>query len=121
MGLPRFPTLKIQAAKFVKKDRSIDLEQAFDKVKRRAAMIDCKNFDCSFERFQRLATECGKFNTTSTREVITILEGEMRGYYTHPRRKDYGPNVTGLDFVVEGLGEFDHITQSAEYNNVLGW
>ena len=34
----------------------------------------------------------------------------MRGYYRNARREDYGPNVTGLDFVVEGLGEFNHIT-----------
>ena len=25
-------------------------------------------------------------------------------------REDYGPNVTGLDYGVEGLGEFAHIT-----------
>ena len=73
-------------------------------------MIDCENFDCSFERFEGLATECSESDTGSTREAITILEGEMRGYYRNARRHDYGPNVTGLDFVVEGLGEFDHIT-----------
>ena len=101
---------KIQAAKFVKKDGSIDLQQAFDEVKRKASLIDCGNFDCSFERFEGLVTECGEPDTGSTRETITILEGEMRGYYRNARREDYGPNVTGLDFVVEELGEFDHIT-----------
>ena len=101
---------QIQAAKFVKKDGSIDLQQAFDEVNRRASVIGCGNFDCSFERFKNLATECSKTNTQSTREAITILEGEMRGYYRNSRREDYGPNVTGLDFVTEGLGEFDHIT-----------
>ena len=34
----------------------------------------------------------------------------MRGYYKNADRGDYGPNVTGLDYVVEGLGEFAHIT-----------
>ena len=101
---------QIQAAKFVKKDGSIDLQQAFDEVKRRASVIGCGNFDCSFGRFEGLATECSEPDTGSTREAITILEGEMRGYYRNARRHDYGPNVTGLDFVVEGLGEFDHIT-----------
>lgn len=101
---------QIQAAKFVKKDESIDLQQAFDEANRRAAVIGRGNFDCSFERFEGLATECGEPDTGSTREAITILEGEMRGYYRNARREDYGPNVTGLDFVVEGLGEFDHIT-----------
>jgi len=101
---------QIQAAKFVKKDESIDLQQAFDEVKRRASVIDCGNFDCSFERFEGLATECGDPDTGLTREAISILEGEMRGYYRNARREDYGPNVTGPDFVVEGLREFDHIT-----------
>nr|ULD16184.1 hypothetical protein [Cylindrotheca closterium] len=101
---------QIQAVTFVKKDGSIDLQQAFDEVKRRASVIGCENFDCSFERFEGLATECGETDTGSTREAITILEGEMRGYFRNARRGDYGPNVTGLDFVVEGLGEFDHIT-----------
>lgn len=101
---------QIQAAKFVKKDGSIDLQQAFDEVNRRASVIGCGNFDCSFERFKDLATECSEPDTGSTREAITILEGEMRGYYRNARREDYGPNVTGLDFVVEGLGEFNHIT-----------
>jgi hypothetical protein len=101
---------QIQAAKFVKKDGSIDLQQAFDEVNRRASVIGCGNFDCSFERFKDLATEYSEPDTGSTREAITILEGEMRGYYRNARREDYGPNVTGLDFVVEGLGELDHIT-----------
>lgn len=101
---------QIQAAKFVKKDGSIDLQQAFDEVNRRASVIGDGNFDCSFERFKNLATECSEPDTGSTREAITILEGEMRGYYRNARREDYGPNVTGLDFVVEGLGEFEHIT-----------
>jgi len=28
----------------------------------------------------------------------------MRGYYKNARRVNYGPNVTGLDYEVEGLG-----------------
>ena len=72
---------QIQAAKFVKKDGSIDLQQAFDEVNRRAWAIGCKNFDCSFERFKDLATECSDPDTGSTREAITIFESEMRGYY----------------------------------------
>nr|ULD15994.1 hypothetical protein [Cylindrotheca closterium] len=43
----------------------------------------------------------------------------MSGYYRNARREDYGPNVTGLDFVVEGLGEFDHITH-VEAKGVVG-
>ena len=100
---------QIQAAKFLKNGK-VDLQQAFDEVNRRASVIGCGNFDCSFERFKGLAEECGNVTPSTTREAITILEGEMRGYYRNARREDYGPNVTGLYYVVEGLREFDHIT-----------
>lgn len=100
---------QIQAAKFIKNGK-VDLQRAFDEANRRASMIGCENFDCSFERFKGLAAECGNSTPSTTREAITILEGEMRGYYKNARRGDYGPDVTGLDYVVEGLGEFAHIT-----------
>lgn len=100
---------QIQAAKFLKNGK-VDLQRAFDEVNRRASVIGCENFDCSFERFKGLAGECGNFAPSTIREAITILEGEMRGYYKNARRGNYGPNVRGLDYVVEGLGEFGHIT-----------
>ena len=102
--------IQIQALKFQKEDGSIDLQQAFDEMNRRASVIGCGNFDCSFERFKSLATECGEIDTGTTRDAISVLEGEMRGYYKNAHRGDYGPDVTGLDYVVEGLGEFAHIT-----------
>jgi len=92
------------------KNGKVDLQQAFDEVNRRASVISCGNFYCSFERFKGLATECGNCTPSTTRDAITILEGEMRGYYKNAHRGDYGPNVTGLDYVVEGLGEFAYIT-----------
>lgn len=73
-------------------------------------MIGCENFDYSFERFKGLAGECGNVTRSTIREAISILEGELCGYYKNARRENYGPNVTGLDYVVEGLGEFAHIT-----------
>ncbi len=104
---------RIQAAKFLNEDGSINLQQAFEEVKRRASVIGCENFDCSFQRFKGLATECDEEpDTTTTREAITVLEGEMRGYYKNARREDYGPNVKGPDFVVDGVGEFEHITHA---------
>ena len=109
---------EIQAAKFLKNGK-VDLQRAFDEVNRRASVIGCENFDCSFERFKGLAGECGNFTPSTTREAITILQGEMHGYYKNARREDYGLNVKGPDFLVEGLGEFENITH-VEVKNPVG-
>lgn len=93
-----------QVSGFVKNGR-VDLQQSLDEVYRRAAAIGCENFECSFERFKALA--------------IGILQGEMHGFYKNARRVDYGPGIKGLDFAVDGLGEFEHITH-AEIQNAVG-
>ena len=36
----------------------------------------------------------------------------MLGYQKNAQRVDYEPNVEGLDYAVEGLGEFAHITHA---------
>ena len=107
-----------QISGFVKNER-VDLNQAFSEVNRRASAIDCETFDCSFDRFKELATECGEISDSSVREAITILQGEMNGYYKNARRLDYGPNVKGLDFAVDGLGQFENVTH-AEAKNAVG-
>ena len=107
-----------QMSGFVKNGK-VDLNQAFNEVNRRASAIGCETFDCSFDRFKRLATECGEIQESGVREAITILQGEMQGYYKNARRIDYGPNVKGLDFAVDGLGEFENITH-AEAKNAVG-
>ena len=107
-----------QISGFIKNGR-VDLNQAFSEVNRRASAIGCETFDCSFDRFKELATECGEINDSGVREAITILQGEMHGYYKNARRLDYGPNVKGLDFAVDGLGEFENITH-AEAKNAVG-
>jgi hypothetical protein len=107
-----------QISGFVKNGK-VDLNQAFSEVNRRASAIGCETFDCSFDRFKELATECGEINDSGVREAITILQGEMHGYYKNARRVDYGPNVKGLDFAVDGLGEFENITH-AEAKNAVG-
>ena len=107
-----------QISEFVKNGK-VDLNQAFSEVNRRASAIGCETFDCSFDRFKELATECGEINDSGVREAITILQGEMHGYYKNARRVDYGPNVKGLDFAVEGLGEFENITH-AEAKDAVG-
>ena len=45
---------------------NVDLQRAFDEVNRRASVIGCENFDCSFERFKGLATECGNCTPSTT-------------------------------------------------------
>lgn len=50
-----------QISEFVKNEK-VDLNQAFSEVNRRASAIGCETFDCSFDRFKELATECGEIN-----------------------------------------------------------
>ena len=45
----------------------------------------------------------GLGNTSSRRVAPKIVDNGLNA-----NRGDYGPNVTGLDYVVEGLGEFAH-------------
>lgn len=87
----------------------VDLNQAFSEVNRRVSSIGYENFDCSFNRFKELTTECSEIKENSVREAITIFQGEIEGYYKNARRVDYGPNFKSLDFAVDGLGEFESI------------
>ena len=107
-----------QMSGFVKNGK-VDLRKCLYEVNHRASEIGCTDFECSPERFKALATENGKLTSTTAREAITILQGEMQGYYTNARREDYGLNVKGPDFVVEGLGEFQNITH-VEVKNPVG-
>ena len=43
----------------------------------------------------------------------------MHGYYTNARRENYGSDIKGIDFVVEGLGNFQNITH-VEVKNPVG-
>jgi hypothetical protein len=43
----------------------------------------------------------------------------MKGFYKNSRRKNYGPNVNGPDFRVEGFGKFKNITH-VEVKNPVG-
>lgn len=79
----------------------------------------CADFECSMGRFKELATENGELTNSTAREAITVLEGEMHGYYRNARREDYGVNVTGPDFIVEGMGDFENITH-VEVKNPVG-
>ena len=86
---------------------------------RRSESVHCENWRCDFERFKSLATENGQLTTTTAREAITILQGEMQGYYKNARRENYGIDVRGPDFIVEGRGKFKNITH-VEVKNPVG-
>lgn len=101
------------------KNGKVDLHKCLDEVNRRASEICCTNFECSLERFKALATKNGKLTNTTAREAITILQGEMQGYYTNARREDYGLNVKGPDFIVKGLSKFQNVTH-VEVKNPVG-
>lgn len=87
------------------KNGKVDLHQAYNEVNRRALEINCDNFECSFKRFKNLATECNNITVGIICEVITVLEGEMRNFYKNSSRYDYGHNVKGPDFRVDGIGK----------------
>ena len=70
------------------KNGKVDLQKCLNELDRRATEIGCTNFECSLERFIALATEDGKLTRGTAREAITILQGEMEGYYLEcPTRK----------------------------------
>ena len=112
------PSHMTQISSFVK-DGKLDLHQCHDEVLRRAAALGCENFECSFERFKRLATEVGKIDENSAREAISALNGEMLGYYSDTERVDYGKGIKGPDFKVVGQGKYAHVTH-VEIKNPVG-
>ena len=107
-----------QMSGFVEKGE-VNLHKCLDEVNRRASEIGCTDFECSLERFKALATEDGTLTNTTAREAITILQGEMYGYYRNARREDYGLDIKGPDFIVEGLRKFQNITH-VEIKNPVG-
>jgi hypothetical protein len=94
-----------QVSGFVKNGK-IDLHKCLDEVNRRASEIGCTDFECSLERFKALAMENGRVDDNSAREAISVLNGEMLGFYSNAEREYYGKEVTGPDFKVIGQGEY---------------
>ena len=107
-----------QMASFIK-DRKVDLNLCLDEVYRRAEKIGCTDFECSLERFRALATENGNLSSSTAREAISILQGEMLGFYKDASRENYGEDINGPDFLVTGLGKFENITH-VEIKNPVG-
>lgn len=116
--LNQCPANSMQVSSFVKNGK-ISLREAFDEVNRRASVIGCSNFDCTFERFRALAVEGKAPTETSVREAISALQGEMLGYYKNTSRGNYGKGIAGPDFLVEGIGEYSHVTH-LEVKNPVG-
>ena len=115
-----------QADREFVRNEKVDIPAAYREALRRANELGVKNFASrgSLQRFIDLATECGKVTPVSVKEAITILQGEMEGYYKDAIRLDYrkdknGPYINGLDFAVTGLGRFSHITH-ADAKNLVG-
>lgn len=53
------------------------------------------------------------------KEAITVLNGEMYGFYHKSKRAYYGKNILELDYTVEGLGVYENITH-ADMKNAVG-
>jgi len=107
-----------QVSSFVK-DGKVDLHQCYNEVIRRAKSLDCGNWSCEFERFQSLAMENGRVDENSAREAITVLNGEILGFYKNSERIYYGKGVYGPDFKVIGQGAYSHVTH-VEVKNPVG-
>jgi len=112
------PADQTQVSSFVK-DSKVDLRQCYDEVMRRAKSLNCENWSCEFKRFQSLAMEQGRVDENSAREAITVLNGEMLGFYKHSERVSYGKGVYGPDFKVIGQGAYSHVTH-VEVKNPVG-
>ena len=65
-----------------------------------------------------MATECDEITKLSAHEAISALHGEILGFYTNTRKKNYVDGIKGPDFVVVGLGKFSYITHLENKNPV---
>jgi hypothetical protein len=112
------PAHQTQVSGFVKNGK-VDLRKCYDEVMRRSKSLDCENWSCEFERFKYLAMENGRVDENSAREAITVLHGEMLGFYKNSERVYYGKGVYGPDFKVTGQGAYSHVTH-VEIKNPVG-
>lgn len=112
------PAHQTQVSGFVKNGK-VDLRKCYDEVIRRSNSLHCENWSCDFERFKSLAMENGRVDENSAGEAITVLNGEMLGFYRNAEREYYGKGVYGPDFKVIGQGEYSHVTH-IEVKNPVG-
>lgn len=112
------PAHQTQVSGFVKNGK-VDLRKCYDEVMRRSKSVGCENWSCEFERFKSLAMENGRVDENSAREAITVLHGEMLGFYKNSERVYYGKGVYGPDFKVTGQEAYSHVTH-VEVKNPVG-
>ncbi len=117
-GSNQCPAHQTQVSSFVKNGK-VDLRKCYDEVMRRSKSLHCENWSCEFERFKSLAMENGRVDENSVREAITVLNGEMLGFYRNAEREYYGKGVYGPDFKVIGQGEYSHVSH-VEVKNPVG-
>jgi hypothetical protein len=112
------PAHQTQVSGFVKNGK-VDLRKCYDEVIQRSKSFDCENCGCEFERFKSLAMENGRMDENSAREAITVLHGEILGFYKNSERVYYGKGVYGPDFKVTGQGAYSDVTH-VEVKNPVG-
>ena len=80
-------------------DGTIDMVAAYKEVIRRVQ--SSSNFECSYDRFKNLCTECSEIDIGTVREVISALQLEADGVVKNIRR-DPSTTQKGFDFLIDG-------------------
>ena len=98
-----------QASTLINSDRSVNLDMGYKEVLRRARLSS--DFRCSFDRFVKLATECGEVTTDSMREAISALQLEADGVVSNVRRDPIAEanNIKTFDFLADGPDGQTHL------------
>ena len=96
----------------------LDVEKFQQEVARQAIELGNPNYFISKDRILQLSTERGEITFQSSREAMSIIKGEILGFWKDSYRPDYGL-VQGPDFIVTGLDKFQPITH-VEIKNPVG-
>lgn len=112
------PTQTQMAGFLTDDNKTVSIPKILDEIDRLKSKIGCIDYTCSSERFESLATENGNLTTSSAREALSAVQGEMLGLFQNTTRQNYG-KVLGTDFRIEGLGPFSQCTH-LEIKNPVG-
>lgn len=102
-------TICSQTESFRKSDGTLDMDQGYEEVLRRARYSE--NFECSRDRFIALCTENGKISAKQIQEAITALQLEADGIVSNVRRDPVAAEngILGLDFLIDGPNGETHL------------